>query len=126
MTLILDSGALLALERNDRRMWRRLKVSQLAGQVPLSHGGVLGQVWRGRGPRQALLAKALGGIEIRALDEARGRAAGELLALSATSDVIDAALVLLCEDGDSLVTSDVKDMEPLATRAGLHVELVRV
>jgi hypothetical protein len=122
--LVLDSGALIALERNDRRMWRRFKSALLAGNVPLSHGGVVGQVWRGRGPRQAQLAKALGGIEVRALDDALGRAAGELLALSGQRDVIDAALVLLTSDGDHIVSSDLDDIEPLAAASGRHIELV--
>ena len=124
MTLVLDCGALIALERNDRAMWRRLKAAQLAGRVPVSHGGVLGQAWRGRGPRQALLAKALDGIEVRPLDERLGRLAGELLARSGTNDVVDAALVLLAEDGDDIVTSDTEDLEPLAALAGRHVELL--
>jgi len=126
MRLILDNGALIALERNDRAMWRRLKLALAAEQVPLSHGGIVGQAWRGRGPRQALLAKALEGMEIRPLDRALGRAAGELLALAGRSDVIDAALVLLAEDGDQIVTSDLRDLEPLAMAARRHVDLIRV
>jgi predicted nucleic acid-binding protein len=125
MRLVLDSGALIALERNDRTMWRRLKSSLLAGDVPATHGGVLGQVWRGRGPRQALLAQALAGIDIRPLDESLGRAAGELLHRARRHDVIDAALTLLAADGDSIITSDPDDIEPLARASGLHVELVR-
>ena len=125
MTLILDRGALIALERNDRAMWRRLKGAQLRGEVPISHGGVVGQVWRGRGPREALLAKVLAGTEVRALDELAGRAAGELLSLAAKSDVIDAALVLLAADGDHIVTSDPDDIRRLAAASGLHVELIR-
>jgi len=126
MRLILDNGALIALERNDRAMWRRLKLALVAEQVPLSHGGIVGQAWRGRGPRQALLAKALEGMEIRPLDRALGRAAGELLALAGRSDVIDAALVLLAEDGDQIVTSDLRDLEPLAVAARRHVDLIHV
>jgi hypothetical protein len=125
MTLVLDSGALLALERHDRSMWRRLKAAQLAESVPVSHGGVVGQVWRGRGPRQALLAKALAAIDIRALDERLGRAAGELLAAARRRDVIDAALVLLASDGDQIVTSDPDDIEPLARVSERYVEIVR-
>ena len=125
MKLVLDRGALIALERNDRAMWRRLKAAQLAGDVPVTHGGVVGQAWRGRGPRQAMLAKALGGVDVRALDEALGRAAGELLALSRRSDVIDAALVLLADDQDLIVTSEVDDIEPLALAARSDVELIR-
>jgi len=107
-------------------MWRRLKAAQLDAAVPVSHGGVVGQTWRGTGPRQALLARALEGIEIRALDAELGRAAGELLARAGTSDVIDAALVLLAGDGDDIATADPDDLEPLATILGRHVELLRV
>lgn len=125
MTLVLDSGALIALERNDRAMWRRMKAAHLAGSVPVSHGGVVGQAWRGRGPRQALLAKALAGTHVRPLDDPLGRAAGELLAVAGRRDVIDAALVLLAADGDDIVTSDPDDLEPLVLAAGRHVELIR-
>jgi len=126
MRLVLDCGALIALERNDRAMWRRLKLALVAEQVPLSHGGIVGQAWRGRGPRQALLARALDGVEIRPLDRALGRAAGELLARAGRSDVVDAALVLLADDGDQIVTSDPDDIEPLALAARRHVDLLRV
>ncbi|HEX7080422.1 MAG TPA: hypothetical protein VF329_05365 [Gammaproteobacteria bacterium] len=83
------------------------------------------ETWRGRGPRQALLAKALDGIYVHALDAGLGRAAGELLAAARTHDVVDAALVLLAEDGDHIVTSDPKDLEPLAVLSGRHVEIIR-
>jgi hypothetical protein len=126
MSLVLDSGALIALERNDRAMWRRLKAALLAGSCPKSHGGIVGQVWRGGGPRQALLARALAGVDIRPLDESLGRAAGSLLARDGGIDVIDAALVLLADDGDDIVTSDPEDLESLAARWGRHVELLRV
>jgi hypothetical protein len=124
--LVLDSGALIALERNDRAMWRRLKAALLAKSVPVSHGGVVGQAWRAGGPRQALLALALASMDIRSLDESLGRAAGALLAREGSADVIDAALVLLAEDGDDIVTSDLDDIEPLAACLGRHVEIIRV
>lgn len=123
MSLILDAGALSALDRNDRAMWRRVKAAQLAGELPRSHGGVVGQVWRGA--RHARLAQALAGAEIRPVDQSLGRAAGELLARAKGRDVIDAALVLLAVDGDQIVTSDLDDIERLASASGRHVELVR-
>ena len=126
MSLVLDSGALIALEKNDRAMWRRLKAALLAKSVPVTHGGVVGQAWRGGGPRQALLAQALSGIDVRSLDENLGRASGSLLARNDGVDVIDAALVLLADDGDDIVTSDPEDLESLATQLGRHVELLRV
>lgn len=126
MTLVIDSGALIALERNDRPTWSRLNTCLASGQIPVTHGGVLGQAWRGSRPRQALLALALDYIEVRPLDEELGRHAGELLARSRTADVIDAALVLLSEDGDEILTSDAKDLRPLAQLADRHVDLIAV
>ena len=123
---MLDSGALIALEKNDRALWARLKAALIAKRVPVTHSGIVGQVWRGGGPRQALLASALDGIDVRPLDESLGRAAGSLLARDGGVDVIDAALVLLAHDGDDIVTSDPDDIEPLATRLGRHIEVLLV
>jgi hypothetical protein len=125
MTLVLDAGAFVALERGDSAVWERFTLSLAAGEVPVSHGGVIGQVWRGGGPRQARLARALESVHIRGLGEALGRAAGELMAKARTADVVDAALVLLAHEGDSLVTSDPDDLLILALAAGRTVEIVR-
>ena len=105
-------------------MWRRLKASLLAERIPVSHGGVVGQVWRGAGPRQARLSKALEGIDVRPLDERLGRSAGELLGRAGRTDVIDAAVVLLAEDGDQIVTTDVDDLRPLAVLVDRQIELI--
>ena len=123
MSLVLDSSALVALERNERPMWVRLKAAQLEGDLPLTHAGVLGQVWRG-GPRQARVSQALGGIDVRALDEQLGRAAGQLLGSAGLADVIDAGVVVLAADGDEIVTVDREDLERLAEASGRHVELI--
>lgn len=124
MTMLLDAGALIALDRNDRAMWVRLKALHDAGELPVTHGGVIGQVWRG-GRRQARLAAALAGVEVRPLDDRLGRAAGELMGETHTSDVVDAALVLLAADGDEIVTLDRADIEMLVAATRRHVELVR-
>ncbi len=124
MTLLLDTGALIALERNERPMWTRLKALHLAGELPVTHGGVVGQVWRG-GRRQAQLAKAIEGVNIEAIDKALGRAAGELLGSTGLCDVIDASLALLAMDGDEIVTFDRDDFEILVAASGRHVELIR-
>jgi hypothetical protein len=124
MSLVLDAGALVALDRNERPMWTRLKAAQIAGDLPVTHAGVVGQAWRG-GPRQARLAQALAAIEVRPLDEQLGRAAGELLASARTADIIDAAIVLLAVDGDEIVTGDLEDLAHLVAASGRHIELVR-
>lgn len=126
MTLILDSGAFLALERGDRELLRRLRSAELTRSVPVSHGGVVGQVWRDGGPRQAQLAKALKSVTVQPLDDALGKKAGVLLACTGTKDVIDAALVLLAKDGDEIVTTDPDDIALLADHANLHVEVLPV
>lgn len=123
MTYVLDSGALVALERNERQMWIRLKAAHANGEFPVTHAGVLGQVWRG-GARQARLSQALQGIDVVALDESLGRAAGLLLGTAGMSDVIDAAVVLLAIDGDEIVTADRSDIEALASASGCHVDVI--
>lgn len=123
MTLICDAGAFVALERNDRAMWRRLKAELQAARPPVSHGGVVGQVWRGGG-RQALLARALAGVEIAGLDDDLGRKAGVLLGRARTRDAVDAAVVALATNDDRIVTSDPGDIQALVVAAGLRADVV--
>lgn len=123
MTLVLDAGALLAVERGSRDVAALIAAERRAGSVPTTHGGVVGQVWRG-GSHQALLARLLEGTEVVALDHDLGRRAGALLARTRGSDVIDAAVVLLAADGDDILTSDPDDLAVLAAAAGTHVELL--
>jgi predicted nucleic acid-binding protein len=125
MTIILDAGALIAVERGDRAIVAMLKAERQAGRVPATHGGIVGQVWRG-GARQALLARLLDAVEVVPLDDARGRRAGVLLGRCGNDDIVDAALVLLAEDGDLILTSDTGDLGSLAEATGTHVELVHV
>ena len=124
MTLVLDAGALIALERGDVRVVRQLKLAHDAGQPPLTHGGVVAQVWRGGDHRQALLAQVLAGIDVLPLDEALGRRAGRLLARSRTSDAIDAAVVAMADDGDQILTSDPIDIGILADLSGRQLTIV--
>lgn len=126
MTLVLDAGALIAVERADRDVVAMIKRERLAGRAPVTHGGVIGQVWRGGRGRQANLARLLPGLEIAPLDDAFGRRVGMLLARSRTTDVIDGAVTLLASDGDEILTTDATDLRPLVEAAGLHVDIVEV
>ncbi len=123
MSTVLDTGALLALERNERAMWTRLKGALLDQEPPKTHAGVVAQAWRG-GARQARLATALTSIEIHPIDETTGRIIGQLLGAANLSDVIDAAVALLAHDGDDIITSDHDDLERLCNALGRHVELI--
>ena len=124
--LLLDAGAFLAVERNDRDIVALIKSELTANRAPRTHGGIVAQVWRGGAGRQAPLARLLPGVDIVALDAELGRSAGMLLKAAHAVDAIDAALVAIASDGDDILTSDVDDLRSLAAAAGVHVELIAV
>lgn len=126
MSLLLDAGAFLAVERGDRDIVALVKRERLAQRSPLSHGGVVAQIWRGGSGRQAEVARLLGGVDVRALDEELGKRAGMLLGRSGGDDAVDAAIVCLAADGDDILTSEPRDLRALAEAAGVHVDLVPV
>lgn len=126
MSLLLDAGAFLAVERGDRDVAALVKRERLAGRTPLTHGAVVGQVWRGAARSQVPLARLLSAVDVVALDQGLGRRAGLLLGKAGTADVVDAALICLALDGDDVLTSDPGDLVVLAESAGVHIELIGV
>lgn len=109
MKAVLDAGALVAVERRDRRVGALLRVLQQR-RVPLwTSAAVLAQVWRD-GARQATLARLLQGVGVRPLAMDDGKQAGALLGSTGTDDVVDAHLALLLEAGDRVLTSDSDDV----------------
>lgn len=116
----------MAIERGHRETIALLKHELVAGRAPITHGGVIGQVWRGGAGRQANLARLLPGIDIVPLDGTLGRRAGVLLGRARAHDVVDAAVVLLAVDGDLILTSDPNDLVDLANAAEVHVDIVPV
>lgn len=122
MTLVLDAGALIAFERRVPHAVARLEQSLATGERWLTHGGVIGQVWRDPA-RQVPLGRVIRATDVRSLDASLGRAAGRLLAAAGTGDVIDAALIALMEDGDEVFTSDPDDLRALVDAARLEVDI---
>jgi hypothetical protein len=55
-----------------------------------------------------------------------GRRAGLLLSRTGTTDVVDASVVCLAQDGDDILTADPADLLDLARAYGAHVELIPV
>jgi len=110
--LVLDAGALIAFERN-----ARLTVGLIArllerGEPMAVPAGVVAQVWRD-GRRQARLSRLLGAaeVEVVAFDDMGARAAGQLLGIAGTTDVVDASVVLLARVlGAAVATSDPEDL----------------
>jgi hypothetical protein len=115
--LILDAGALLGVDRNDRAMIARLHVAQRGGLELRSNAMVVAQVWRDSRGRQVNLARVLRAVDVRPVHHSDGRDAGALLAKSGTADPIDATVVLLAAPGDRILTSDPGDLTRLATAA---------
>src|SRR5947209_18258861 len=113
--ITLDTGALMALDRGDRRMIALLHGALAQGRVFRVPAGVVGQAWRdGRG--QVTLARFLRSeeVEIIALDEQLARSCGELCGASNTSDIIDASVVILARARrDSIVTGDPNELRRL-------------
>ena len=126
MSLLLDAGALIALERDDSTTWHLVDVERRAGRPPLTHGGVVAQVWRGGTGRQSRLAAALRSTRVAPLDNVLGRAAGVLLARSGLNDAVDAALVALCRPGDQILTSDPDDLAAIADAAWVEIDIIPV
>ena len=116
--LILDAGALVAVDRDDRAMIARLRASQQHGLELRTNAMVVAQVWRDRHGRQANLARLLRAVDVRAVSQPDGREAGALLGDAGTSDPIDATVVLLAAHGDRILTSDAGDIARLAEAAG--------
>src|SRR5947209_827873 len=113
--LVLDAGALIALNRGDKRMIALLHRALTQGRVFRVPAGAVAQAWRdGRG--QATLARFLRSkeVDIIALDEHLARSCGELCGAAGSCDIVDASVVILARQWrDSIVTSDPKDLRRL-------------
>jgi hypothetical protein len=119
--LTLDAGALIAFERNDRRLVALIVRALANGYTMTVPAGVVGQVWRD-GRRQVRLARLLGAdeVEVESLDDHRARTAGQLCGVTGTSDVIDATVVLCARTRDHrIITSDPDDLRRLDPAASL-------
>lgn len=120
-----DSGALIAAEANDRRMWLLHRRTLERGHLPTVPAGVLAQVWRG-GP-QPRLASFLAGCQPEDLTAARARRAGALLGTTHGHDVIDASVVAgAIARGDTVYSSDRGDLEALANATGQRLSLIDI
>jgi len=106
---VVDTGALIAIDRGDERLRRFLRSRLGPFIVPAA---VLAQAWRD-GRVQARLARfiAAAGTTIEVLDEASAKAIGVTLARSGTADIVDASVVVTARRYQALVlTSDPDDL----------------
>ncbi len=125
MTVVLDAGALIAVDRGDRAVGAMLRVLQQRAMPVVSSAAVVAQVWRGQA-RQANVARVLAGVDVRPLGPDDGRAVGELLARARTADVVDGHVALLVPQGGTVVTSDPSDLRALLRARQVPAHVVSV
>lgn len=106
--VVLDTGALIAIERADRRVIRLL---ELAEEVHVPAAAVA-QAWRNPA-RHVRLVRVLAAdpVVVHALDNEEAKAVGHLCGASGTSDVVHASVVLVARRvGGVTVSSDPEDL----------------
>jgi hypothetical protein len=121
--VVLDAGALIAFEKNDRKVRTLIELALAHGGAVHTPGGVVAQVWRD-GSRQVRLARLLGSglVQVQALDREEAQATGAVCGKSGTSDVVDASVALLaCRHGATIVTSDPADLRQIDPSLDLAV-----
>lgn len=113
--LTLDAGALIALDKNDRRVIALLaRAVEVSGRVTIP-ATALAQAIR-TPSRQARLARLIRQVttDLRPLDGPDATAVGVLLARTRTSDITDAHVVICARrSGQAIATSDPDDLRRL-------------
>jgi predicted nucleic acid-binding protein len=122
---VYDAAVLVAADRNERRTWAQHKARLEFGSVPLVPAPVVAQV--SRSSQQAQLRRFLTGCVVVPLTERDAHEAGRLLAVTRTTDVVDAAVVTLALQNKAVIlTGDPDDMERLVRTSGRKAVVVAV
>lgn len=125
MSAVLDAGALVAIDKGERRVRAMLRVLQREGIGLRTSAAVVAQAWR-NGAQQANLARLVTVMQVRQLDVGDAKRTGALLAKNRTADVVDAHLASLVRPGDQLLTRDVDDMTRLLAARQVEATVVQV
>ena len=111
----LDAGALIALDRDDRRVVVLLARARETGVPVTVPASALAQAIR-RPERQARLSRLIRQptVQVADLDRVDATSVGRLLAVSGTADIADAHVVICARRaGQPVVTSDPGDLSKL-------------
>lgn len=122
-----DTGALVAGDRNDRRMWA-LHVGFIAEEVvPTVPAPVVAEAWRG-GSRQASLARLLAGCDIEEMTADQARRVGELAGRADHDDVVDVAVVegAARREDDVILTSNEPHIRKIIKATGKRIRIENV
>jgi rRNA-processing protein FCF1 len=124
--LIYDSGALMAADRDDRRVWAIHTRALQRGVRPIVPAGCVVEAWHDQ--HQAKLARLLDGCEIEPLTEERAKRAG-LLRSGTSNDVsaVDASVVeVAIRKVAAIATSDRGDIESLLRNTRTKPQIIDV
>jgi predicted nucleic acid-binding protein len=107
----LDTGALIALERGDKRM-RTLLLAATEDRVVLTVPAiVVAEWWRGRNARRLRILEA---VDVEPTSGAIARSAGEAIAALPGATPVDAIVMASAAmRGDVVFTSDIPDLQRL-------------
>jgi hypothetical protein len=111
----MDAGALIAVDRGDRRVLVLLARARETGAVLTIPATALAQAVR-RPERQVRLSRLIRqpGTDVVSLDRVDATSTGRLLAASGTSDIADAHVVICARRASQpVVTSDPGDLRAL-------------
>jgi predicted nucleic acid-binding protein len=109
--ITLDTGALIALSRGEKRMRTVLLAAQECRAVITVPTVVVAEWWRKDSKRDRLI---LARVTTEPLSERVARLAGEAMAAVPRSTVVDAIVMAsAAQRGDAVFTSDVGDLERL-------------
>jgi len=124
--LVYDTGALIAAEGNDRRMWALHARALQRGVRPIVPAGCVVEAWRGG--RQPSLGRLLAGCETETLNEDRARAAGILRrGVGVSVGAIDATVAeTAIRVRAAVVTSDRVDLEQLEESARRRIGIIDI
>jgi rRNA-processing protein FCF1 len=123
-SVVLDTGALIALEKGDERVRALLDLALRSDARIVVPVAVIAQAWRG-GARQSRLLRLLSDPSVTAeiMYPETARACGVLCGKARTNDVVDASVVVAARRHRALVlTSDPVDIHRLD--AGLRVAAI--
>ena len=125
MTVVLDAGALIAIDKRDRAVGAMLRVLQRDDVRVVTSAAVVAQTWRDP-RRQVNLARVLTGVDIAALDDVAAKRVGELLRANGTSDLADGHVALLVQPQERVLTSDEADIKALLRTRRVKAVIIRV
>lgn len=124
--LVYDTGALIAAEGNDRRIWALHARAMQRGVLPIVPAGCVVEAWRGR--RQTNLARLFDGCEIASMTGEDAKRAGALRrTVPDSGSAIDATVAeTALRRGCAVATSDRSGIEAVASAVRRKIQIIDI